>query len=50
MKQAARMVRHCRDERWSPAAIECVRAGTKSCRDVLTPEQVKGLQGDPDRL
>ena len=44
-KQVARIVRHCKAEHWSAEAIACVRKGTLSCNDVLTPEQRKGLQG-----
>jgi hypothetical protein len=32
-------------ESWSAEAIACVREGTQSCNDVLTPEQRKGLMG-----
>lgn len=45
LKAVHRLERHCHDDKWSPAAAECVRGGGR-CTDKLTPEQQKALAAD----
>jgi hypothetical protein len=44
-KAVARLIRHCKDDGWSPDAIQCIRAGSP-CPGKMTPEQRQKLEGD----
>jgi len=45
-KAVARLQRHCRDDHWSPAVIDCVRSGGATCTTQMTPEQAQKLTSD----
>jgi len=45
-KAVARLQRHCRDDRWSPAVIDCVRSGGAACTNQMTAEQAQKLTAD----
>jgi hypothetical protein len=45
-KAVARLQRHCRDDHWSPEVISCVRSGSSTCTNKMTPDQAQKLAGD----
>jgi len=45
-KAVARLQKHCRDDHWTPEVIACVRGGSATCTNRMTPEQAQKLGGD----
>lgn len=44
-KLVGRLEKHCREDGWSPEAIQCIRSG-QPCRGKLTPDQQAKLEAD----